>query len=135
MQLGISLRPYHLTALFAIVDVVAYFIEGESGSSWAFRLIVGKLYTNSMMVVFNNRFSIRNNRYDESEATWKSTFLVSTSQVVVREVDTRISFNNARGSPIKSQGRTGTKDLQTGTPGLSRTSSISADNQASPSAM
>lgn len=79
-----------------------------------------------MMVVFNSRYSIRNNRYDyESEATWRS-FQISTDPVV-------ISFNSAHNSGIGPQGRTA-EDAQAGNPSLLRSSSISTD-EVSPNTM
>jgi len=83
-----------LTSLFAVIDVILYFADAKNGSSWAFRLIIGKLYTNSMMVVFNSRFSIRNNHYNyDAEPTWRSSFFVTTDRVITQEADTHVSFN------------------------------------------
>lgn len=59
-----------------------------------------------MMVVFNNRFSLRNNRYNHhGDATWRSTFLVSTNVDVGRDFETPVSFDQARKSDEKPQGQ------------------------------
>ncbi|KAF9451110.1 hypothetical protein P691DRAFT_757589 [Macrolepiota fuliginosa MF-IS2] len=116
-----------MTSLFAVVDLVLYFTDAENGSSWALRLIVGKLYTNSMMVIFNNRFSIRTNRYDNSEATWKSSFLLSGDEAVVQQLDTRISFSHVYESSVRPRGPVDALDGQAIAHGLSRMSSLSTD--------
>jgi hypothetical protein len=98
------------SAIVAVLDLIFFFTNFNDGYFWTCGLIVGKLYSNAMMVVFNSRFNIRRNMYDLSEATWRNSFIVSTN--VFGPTTCSISFNEQSDSISEPGLRSRTRGIE-----------------------